>query len=41
MQTDFCLDRMKSVKYIRVDGMYQKTKQNKKIHPKKLQKPIA
>jgi len=30
MQTDFCLDRMKSVKYIRVDGMYQKTKQNKK-----------
>lgn len=30
MQTDFCLDRMKSVKHIRVDRMYQKKKTKKK-----------
>lgn len=43
MQTDFCLDRMKSVKHIRVDRMYQKKKKKKenqeKIHPTKLPKP--
>lgn len=38
MQTDFCLDRMKSVKHIRVDRMYQKKKKPRKNPPYKTPK---